>query len=185
MTETTQVPQGTTDSGKSNQQGKAGEKPESQKSPEGESVYQRLQADRDKAMSEARKWKQKYEDIDDVDALEQRAKKAEEKAFIAEAKTARNELIEKEFSHLKGREKWIPLGTVDEMRESAKSLMNDFSIQPAASGEPSKGEATSDFTATVNRLLSLPEAVLKEELKKQPKEVIEKFYAELKTRKVI
>lgn len=181
--ETTQVPEkGTNESSQTNQEGKPENKPVEESSPPETGIFQRLQSERDKALLETEKLKRKLENIENLEEKEKRVNEAEERVFIAEAKVKRNEIIEKEFPQLKGKERFITLGTEEEMRQSARDLADSFGIK-ASKGESMKTETqATDFTSTIAFLQNLPEDQLKKELKKQPKEVVEKFYSELKKR---
>lgn len=152
------------------------------------SLYSRFQGQlqeeknaRQRAERKAEKLEEKLSSVENLPEIESKAEEATKKLFEAEALTVRNRVITSEFPQLKGKENFIPLGTEEQMRETARQMVQQFNLT-GTGGESLNSGASPTFTSTLERLQVLSPDQLKEELKKFPQEVVEKLRAELVNR---
>lgn len=154
-------------------------------------IYGKLQREKAAAEKEAKKARERAEraeaelaGIENLPDKRAELRDIERKKFEAEAAQARYNLVQQEFPQLKGKENFIPLDTIENMRASANNLIQSFGL-PTTPGGSQQAPASDTFSATVDRLANLSPKELKEELNKFPMEVVEKLLNELKARGVL
>lgn len=158
--------------------------------PDEGGVYSRMQREKARLEKELklaqRELEKTRDELGSIENLEDKQRKLDElnrQVFEAEAKVARSTMVENEFPQLKGRDKFIPLGTVDEMRTHAQDIVRDFNLQ--APKDSLQSGASGTFTETVERFAELPEAELKAELAKLPDDLKKKYLDEFKARGIL
>jgi len=147
-------------------------------------LYSRFQSDlstKEKELVEERKRREEVEaKLEGVEKLDDKLKQVEEseaKILEAEARTKLSDLVDKNFPELRGKERFIKLGTEDDMTEQLKDLRESFGLKSKVS-ESLKGQAGE--SGSFASLTSLPESELKKTLSKMSKEDLKKLYERTK-----
>lgn len=121
--------------------------------------------------------------IENLDEKKRELDDLNRQKFEAEAQVARVRLVSQEFPQLRGKEEFIPLGTLEEMRAKAQRMVQEFNL--SAPADSLQSPATNTFAATVDRFASLSPQELKTELAKLPTDVKKKMIDEFKARGIL
>ena len=147
-------------------------------------IYSKFQSDLDsargretKATEKLKVAEEKLSKFDNIEDLEARATKADAIILQSEATNLRSALIEKEFPQLGGKEKFIPLGTPDEMRQHAEDMTKEFGLEAKPGETQVKGQINTppQGSANLDALAAMTEDELKQTLKNVPTEELQKL----------